>query len=969
MKSSAAHRVMLWLAWCCMGCLSSFVMADVVRLETTRDTWVSAFPGEEDANLGGSGRLKLKGIQEMSIVDFDTTPLRGRVVTGVTLHLFPLVNERPRRVTVSTLATPWVEGTSGGYSKQPGAASFRWAKQGVLPWAGRGSDLTGAVNGEGGTIWSFGDASEPDAKGYQTIPVDPRVVAARAAGLSEGFVLFDDVGTEWSRQGDRLVWNVFLNRFIASREAGAARAPYLMVKLGPADREPPQAPGNLSWQNEGLPPGEAVVTWRTPRDQGPAGVLGFEVRYSDKSSFNWMMATPVPRYMIPAAAAEGEPVTMHLRDLPKVAAGATLTVGVRAVDAAGNASDMTTQRGVISPEVSFRLGAPPVEPFVELALPPTVGDLEVFVVDALDKVNPLTGQFIPTRPESYTMANHIWSASQRVVRLHAARGEAVDFQVLLRGRSPGVNVTFTFDDPGVAETALYLQRNVKTPAGMLPDPLEPLLGKVAVPDAGRRLPGQRLAAVYAEAQVSHLTPPGLHRGTLKVTAPNGENVTLAVELNVWPFALPDELSFIPQMNCYGLPSSTEDPLGFAYYRMAHRHRTSLNRLNYNWRGEPNEAFIPKVRGDAWDWSGFDRNFAPLFDGSAFKGLPRDGVPVEVFYLPLNENWPVPIEEGYRGGYWAETALTDAYRAKFVDGARRFARHLSDKKWTRTMFEFYLNNKVYNRRDGWGRTSAYWVLDEPVNTQDFWALRWYGVAFHEGVAAARAETPGETARLVFRADISRPQWQRNMLDGVLDVNVVGGPFRPYNRMILDRKRRNGEVVYNYAGSNPIDRSNVTPAAWCIDTWTLGGDGVLPWQTIGNEKSWQDGDEESLFYPGAAVGLPGPVASLRLKSYRRGQQDVEYLSLLAGVPASPRWAVAAATRAALRLEARFIGGAEDDAGRLEFDAVDPVALWRLRLSVGQALADKGIGAPPQGFPVTPPRDQAKAPNLRVVQTRAE
>ena len=47
----------------------------VVRLEVTRDTWVSDVGREADGNNGGAPRLKLKSIQEMTLLDVDATPL------------------------------------------------------------------------------------------------------------------------------------------------------------------------------------------------------------------------------------------------------------------------------------------------------------------------------------------------------------------------------------------------------------------------------------------------------------------------------------------------------------------------------------------------------------------------------------------------------------------------------------------------------------------------------------------------------------------------------------------------------------------------------------------------------------------------------------------------------------------------------------------------------------------------------
>ena len=58
-----------------------------IRLPITRDTWVSDFSAERQGNLGAENRLKLKGIQELSLIDFDPAPLRGWTIRTATLHL------------------------------------------------------------------------------------------------------------------------------------------------------------------------------------------------------------------------------------------------------------------------------------------------------------------------------------------------------------------------------------------------------------------------------------------------------------------------------------------------------------------------------------------------------------------------------------------------------------------------------------------------------------------------------------------------------------------------------------------------------------------------------------------------------------------------------------------------------------------------------------------------------------------
>ena len=129
--------------------------------------------------------------------------------------------ERLWRVTVSTISAPWEEGTGTNYAKVPGAACFR------LP--GAAPDITAVILGNGGSIWRFADASDPDADGWQSIPVDPAVIQARLDGRSHGFVVMDDVGNEWTRQGDAFHWRPFPNRFFYSKDQNASVAPRFEV--------------------------------------------------------------------------------------------------------------------------------------------------------------------------------------------------------------------------------------------------------------------------------------------------------------------------------------------------------------------------------------------------------------------------------------------------------------------------------------------------------------------------------------------------------------------------------------------------------------------------------------------------------------------------------------------------------------------------------------------------------------------
>jgi hypothetical protein len=729
----------------------------------------------------------------------------------------------------------------------------------------------------------------------------------------------------------------------------------------------------------------------------------------------------LPRELVPLAARPDERVEMHLRD-SKLAAGAAGKLAVRAVDGAGNVGPPATAAIGVSSRTPAPLPQPlPPPPRLSRAgagaESPRVAGFEVAIVDELDKVHPLTGELIPSQPPDYLAANHLWSAADRRIALHAARNEFVAFQVLLRGhagagqsQSP-VQPKLVFDGPEARAIPVEFGRYypVATKVGPLPDPIVPLNFAA---DAG--LDNATSRSLHVEIYVPHSLPAGVYRGTLTLTLSSSSSASrsqaagtssapaslrLAVELRVWDFTLPDHLSFLPEMNCYGLPGNERD-----YYRLAHAHRTVLNRVPYSQNGTVADGCAPRWdrRGLDFDWSAWDRRFGPLLDGSAFADLPRKGVPVERFYLPLNESWPSPMEGNYNGDYWADRAFPEMYRRAFVAAARQMAGHFQAKRWTETLFEGFFNNKNNFKARGWSRGSSPWLLDEPANFQDYWALRYFALAFHEGLnlaAGAGTRSPGSLPRMVFRADISRPQWRRDSLDGLLDDLVVGSAMRTYPRLVFDRKRALGEIVLEYGSTNPVEGSNLQPVAWCLDVWSLGADGVVPWQTVGSAGSWDRADELSLLYPapargGGTDGPPAPsirpkadgppvrsirlkadgapVPSIRLKAYRRGQQDVEYLTLWSQWADEPRWGVGERVRSALKLAGRrqatdFPG--DEDVGRMEYGSLRAGDVWSLRVAVGEALSRAHPAPKRKLVDFRTPRRETKPKQSMVVGVNAE
>ncbi len=733
-----------------------------IKISVTRDTGLGAEGGEAEINNGGGSRFKLKSRKEYALIDIDAAALKGKIVTGALLHLHTTTpNEPALRVSVSTVATSWVEGTADN-APQQGSACYASPALGKGNWAYPGSAYMDAVMGRGNTIWKFADATPPDDKGWQVVAVDPDVVAARAAGLSHGFALNDDVGCTWSHDAGKFTYNLYPNRYFNSHEQ-KQYAPYLEVWVGGEDHQAPEPVKGVSVKTEGFPAGEALVTWKTPADRGGGRTLGFNVSYTVGER-----TAEMPRYLVPMAGEPGQEVRMHIQDLG-LAAGELVGVAISPVDSAGNVGEAFEEKIKVSaiPAV-FPFDKADIEPFAPSTDLPEVGGLKVAVLDMLDKVEAHSGRMLPEHPAGYKGGNHLWSAKQKLIRLQAARNEAVCFQVNLEGKSDGVTAKLTFADgslkPAVnrfdyvevsgggrggrrARASAPASAPTSAPASAavasMPDVVVPLRGPLPIPAKDDpQAAGQSNASLLCEIYVPHEAQPGVKKGTLTLTSA-GESLDLAVELTVWDFTLPNKLSFVAEMNDYGAAGPTPQTIG--YYKLAHEHRTCLTRLYYHWNGRVD--YEPTVKDEKVDWTSWAKQFGPLFDGTAFKDLPRSGEPLDLFYLPFNENWPLDYYKYYQKAYWPEYAFPQEYKTKMQEAFVGFAKMADAKRWHDTAFWFFLNGKVYNKQQGWERAISTWVMDEPRDLQDFWALRWYGLLWHQAVDPVKGH-----AKMWVRTDV-------------------------------------------------------------------------------------------------------------------------------------------------------------------------------------------------------------------------
>lgn len=955
-------------------------MAEEVRLPVTADTSIAADARETRLNYGGDRRIKLKGIENFILLGFDTTPLANQVVERATLHLRGTdARLMVRKVGLSTVATAWTEGASASDAEaKPGESCFLSPALGSASWAGAGSNFVDAVWAHGGTIHVQAYVT-PAADRWYPIPLDGRLIEACASGLSSGLCVSDDNGQTKAGHKDVVPDTNFANNYFHSREQ-ADSAPYITATCVPAPKV--EAVGLAvevaPWvAGADETKGGVAISWPGPANEAErAAIIGYRLRLRAADG------TPsgLPRWMHPTVPVAGERVRALLAGQP---AAASLTLEVEVIGRGG----VTLARGVGTGASSPAL--PAIAPLAQVPVaPPAAGappaDARglVFAIPDLAKANPLSAavleepgiDYAGEAAGSWSEANPVWSGAQRTVSLAALRGEWVAFQLVCRNRQPSVTWKIAPGDlqgpngASIPASAVRLARTWYQKVGTgerdwFADPLLELAAGEAftVPDARNAVPGQTCQTVHVELFVPKDAAAGSYAGSLQVVTGDGPALPLAVRLEVGTAVIPDTTAFTFSMNAYSSPANGFGPAGSdaflaaerSFYRMAHEHRTTLAVLGYSHSGKHQEGVTWPLAGSGAamkvaDWSAWDRRYGPYFDGSAFAGGPRAGVPLDHFYLPLMENWPTTMADGYTWNdttfenHWkvagpVEQGFSQRFREQWIAVLKDLRQHVGEKKW-QTSFQIYLNDKFfYKQYDGkkkaHGQGTSFWLLDEPMHIDDFSALAFFG-------GLTREAQQGDRRTVAFRVDVSRPQWGRDTLDRVVDINVTGG-FSNYRPWLEEWRERHGQHIWTYGGAPSSRGSAYGIVMQGIDLYARGVDGFVPWLTLGSEKNWTEFADTTVFYTGKPMGVAGACASLRLKAYRRAEQDIEYLRLLAakrGLRDPNRRDVAALIAGAL--DAKRTLGLLDSQGAVteSFSGMQPAAFERLRRAIAAQLDGK-------------------------------
>jgi hypothetical protein len=937
-----------------------------VQCPATADNWVEAPPWEpharESRNHGSDQDLIVNGRNSFALLAFDVSRTKGLRIEKAILRVHRRPDPTPLTIVgISTISGfgPWIEGE----------ANYFFARNGQA-WSYRGSDLADVVFGLGGSLYAYVRAREA-SDGWYEIDVPPQVATALITGDQFGLMLTDEKGQTRTRHT------------LGSRES--AYPPVLIVEgtstssmRGPAPSQvrtmAPRSTEALG--HTSLRPGSVILHF------GGAGAARYELRYSESpiTARNFDEAKQVARWMLdPLAPNPGSLVTSNSPHdevnaiVEELRPGAEYYFAVRTTSATG-------QLGPVSPIGRIRASARtwPSLPEAPVSTPAPMdiaGPVRVWSFSELHKVNPQTGALLESGP-----------IGAGDVKLSGARNEFVAFQVAVESGTPVKDIAVTVDQPLFAECklppiyqktgAVQLYREWMVPDDKdtsatrpwYPDPLIPLNSTFDLPAADNSVPHQRVQAIFVDVYIPHDAAPGVHHGSVAVRAGGRLLRKIAVDVDVLPFSLPDNLNFIVDLNAYGGVSGGYDirrgtpeyrTLLQAYHRVAHLNRANLDILGYSHSGniEPDQA--PPLAGEGSDtkvvsWSDWDAHFGPLVSGSAFADLPRASVPAPIVYLALFENWPGDLRKTYR---WnipehpkttaeyqqliTRHALADGpieegfprdYQDRFSAVARQFAEHIREHGWTHTQYQIFFNDKYYYKdpaRSPGANGVSWWLLDEPNHHDDYRALSFFGRL------GKRWLKDYPDVLMVFRTDISYVEFIRDQIADLIDIDCTSQHFFTKNRYLMDNRNRFGRTYWNYATTNHPRESNVAMRAWSWRAWVSGADGIVPWNTVRGPEAWDRAEPLTVFYVGKRFGLNAPFDCLRLKAFRRGEQDVEYMVLLARKKGWDREAVAHAVAATLHLSAETRQQDEEDAGAIGFDRVGDVQLDQLRLRLAGAL----------------------------------
>lgn len=496
------------------------------------------------------------------------------------------------------------------------------------------------------------------------------------------------------------------------------------------------------------------------------------------------------------------------------------------------------------------------------------------------------------RPDDIPETNNlVWSADKKAIKVSGAGNEHVPFQVVIstpvppgwKPKAPDgffVTVSDLKSDKGNLiqnkQISLFLEHYIQIYAksspvgatGYWPDALAPLKEPFSM-QAQYAVVGNR--PVWIDVFIPTGTPKGIYRGKIAITKSEKIIETLAVEVEVFGFSLPDETHLITYMNIskseiarfYGKQGSSPEleELTGNYFTFLDEHRMET------WFNDP---LVPDiiVKGESVEVKFNDQRYDQYLNKQKTKRVILETAPNEI--------------------------LRNSGEDQFSDANIR-------------MVKQYLSSvESYFRRNGWrDRLVFNSPIDEPNTKKDYEETRKWAQVVHETV-------PGIPFLATESPVTDNPEW--GTLRGYVNNFCVHGNNLndpEVKKALREEQVKGGEATWyiscDQAYPQPnyfIDAPALDPVMipwiterykmngflyWAANFWNQTPDPWLDPVTFISGFACSNGyvlnGEGSLIYPGnhtrTYTGQPdvnGAVSSIRFELLRDGIEDYEYLWML-------------------------------------------------------------------------------------------
>ncbi len=499
------------------------------------------------------------------------------------------------------------------------------------------------------------------------------------------------------------------------------------------------------------------------------------------------------------------------------------------------------------------------------------------------------------------------------LRLDAARNETVAFQLIIQNRIGNISDSISFQMVDLVSDLYKLDAREFTsfyqawyhyvnkggyswgPKSAVlkwpeyyPDTLIPQYSECSHPDdplyLDVKVPAKRngLQAMWVDIYIPKNQPEGLYKSNIIATLSSGQVLEIPLELTIWSATLPDKPTFdaVGEVyRTYKLEGAGEDvstlawkKMSHCYQKMAHKHRM---------------VFIERSgnidEGDGW--SRYDSVFDPVLSGSLFTSEnnytgPGVNIPVSVWRTPWAQDFDVELKK----------PLTQDQLKRYRNLASEWSQHVKEKNWDDTDYFAYIFDEI----DG--------PTDNPVLTskrRDY--LEMTHLQMKNVQNALDSGSGDKSIDLLWTSHSDPVQWSG--IDG-LDLSDIVRLWAPNAHAaspgFLGLQKKQGDKIWFYHSGHPsvgvhsINASGIEMRTWGVIGARYQFDGQLMWAiNLGNDDqpfaipSYKDDDDRFgngvMVYPGnqlPKIGFsarPGPIPSMRLKTWRQGLQDAELTTL--------------------------------------------------------------------------------------------